>query len=232
MPSVDFEKYAESFKELETELAQLAEREESCARGGSEAMGQSEPEVVKNPRVLCVTSQQFTELGYANQLQIVLDAFPKTITHQIVRTSVELRKALLENSVDIVHVAAFVCPRGGDLYFSSVELPLGKASSEEVDRIKPEALVALLERAKTRLVVLGGSASQVLAAELLQVVNVIAARDMVSAKAMANWVETFYQSLAKEPLATASELASRISQAPMKLYFQQRQAPPIRFGSA
>ncbi len=232
VPSVDFEKYAESFKELETELARLAEREESCARSGSDATGQSVPEVIKNPRVLCVTSQQFTELGYANQLQIVLDAFPKTIVHQIVLTSVDLRRVLLENTVDIVHVAAFVCPRRGDLYFSSVELPLGRSNSKDVDRITADAFVALLEKAQTRLVVLGGSASQVLAAELLPVVNVIAARDMVSAKAMANWVETFYQSLMREPMAKASELASRVSQAPMKLYFQQRQTPSIRFNSA
>jgi hypothetical protein len=95
------------------------------------------------------------------------------------------------------------------------------------DLIEAEALVALLRKAGTRLVVLGGSASLVLAAELLPVANVIAARDMVSARAMASWVETFYENLAQAPLAAASELASQVSQAPMKLYAQQRQEPAI-----
>jgi hypothetical protein len=85
-----------------------------------------------------------------------------------------------------------------------------------------------MRKAKTRLVVLGGSASLVLAAQLLPITNVIAARDMVSARAMACWVETFYRTLMKEPLAAASELASRVSQAPMKLYAQQRLAELVR----
>lgn len=75
--------------------------------------------------------------------------------------------------------------------------------------------------------VLGGSASLVLAAQLLPVTNVIAARDMVSARAMASWVETFYKTLMREPLAAASELASHVSQAPMKLYAQQRHVPSM-----
>ncbi len=98
--------------------------------------------------------------------------------------------------------------------------------------MRPDALVRLLAKAKTRLVVLGGSESLVLATELLAVTNVIAARDMVSAKAMARWVETFYRALATEPLASASEMATSVSQAPMKLYAQQRHAPRVRFGRA
>jgi TIR domain-containing protein len=231
VPGVDFEKYAKEFKALETELE--AQKESiGNASADSDAFDSLEPELIQNPQVLCVTSPQFRELGFANQLQIVLDAFPKNIKHDVVLNSMGLSRILLKERVDIIHIAAFVCPRGGDLYFSPVELPLGKSSTEDLDVLKPEALVELLKKARTRLVVLGGSESLVLATELLPVTHVIAARDMVSAKAMARWVETFYRTLTTEPLATASEIASRVSQAPMKLYAQQRQAPIVRFGRA
>ena len=85
----------------------------------------------------------------------------------------------------------------------------------------------MLKQAQTRLVALGGSASQVLAVELLPYVNVISRVTSVSAKAMANWVQTFYQSLTKNSLAEAAELATSVSQAPMRLYFQQKPAEII-----
>jgi hypothetical protein len=227
VPSIDFESLAAEFQAIEKQLEALLATESSSFGGPGECTDTPEPELIKNPSVLCVTSEQFRELGYANQLEIVLEAFPKNLRHQTVTSSRELRSILLNERVDIIHIAAFVCPRGGDLYFSPVELPLGQKISDDVDLIEVEALVALLQKARTRLVVLGGSASLVLAAELLPVTNVIAARDMVSAKAMASWVETFYGKLAKEPLADASELASQVSQASMKLYAQQRYAPTM-----
>src|SRR5262249_48599721 len=144
-----------------------------------------------------------------------LDAFPKGIRHQFILNSVELRSVLVEQRVDIVHIAAFVCPRGGDLYFSSVELPLGNPGPGEIDRVPAEALAALIEKARTRLVVLGASASLVLGAQLLPVTNVIAARDLVSPTAMALWVEMFYKRLASDSIAAAFKLASEVSQAPM-----------------
>jgi len=228
VPRVNFEDYIDSFKELEKELGEQRANIRNASAGG-EGYRVSEPELIQNPQVLCVTSLQFRELGFANQLQMVVDAFPKNLKHEVVLNSIELSRILLRERIDIIHIAAFVCPRGGDLYFSSVELPLGKRNSEDPDIMKPEALVGLLKKARTRLVVLGGSESLVLATELLPIANVIAARDMVSAKAMARWVETFYQALATEPLAAASEMASRVSQAPMRLYVQQRQVPLVMF---
>ena len=179
--------------------------------------------------MICVTSPQFRELGYANQLSLVLGAFPETIEHQFVLNSAELKEALTDGrQVHILHIAAFVCPRGGHIYFTPVRLPLGDSAVEDPDVITPEALVSLIDNAQTRLVVLGASASLVLGAQLLPVANVIAVRDMVSAKAMASWVETFYKTLMKEPLLAAFELATQVSQAPMRLYAQQRHAPLLK----
>jgi hypothetical protein len=229
IPEIDFESYAKTFQETEQEMAKLV-----ATRNIANKQGNRQPELIQNPHVLCVTSSQFREMGYANQLQVVLDAFPENIQHQVVMNSGELRKILLEEKVDIIHIAAFVCPRGGDLYFSPVELPLGKSTTQEVDSIKPSELTALLREANTRLVVLGGSASLVLAAQIIAVANVISAGDMVSAKAMASWVETFYKKLTQEPLAAANELACEVSQAPMKLLYAQRPEPPsmtVQFAS-
>jgi hypothetical protein len=225
---VNFEKYTTEFRAIEEQFGTLVRNENTSADLMSEVTASLEKELIKDPHVLCVTSPQFRELGYANQLQRVLDAFPKNIRHDFVLSSSELKQILLEERVDIIHVAGFVCPRGGDLYFTPVELPLGKSNVEDVDLLDADVLVALIKKANTRLVVLGGSASLVLAAQLLPVTNVIAARDMVSARAMASWVETFYKALMTEPLAAAIELASHVSQAPMKLYAQQRYVPSLK----
>ncbi len=230
VPEVDFGHYAKEFAGMEEGFINL---EKTCSEDqkNSNRQSHSKPETILNPHVLCVTSPQFRELGFENQLQLVLDAFPQNLHHGFVLNSTELRKILLEEQVDIIHIAAFVCPRGGDLYFSPVDLPLGKSSTDDRDVLSPDALVLLLRKAKTRLVVLGGSESWVLAADLLPITHVIAARDMVSTKAMAKWVEVFYKTLQREPLAVAHELATSVSQAPMRLYAQQPAKPEVIFNT-
>ena len=231
VPNVDFDRLAQEFFEVQRQLADLMETERAAAEHSTSASLDTAPESIRRPRVICVTSPQFKELGYANELSLVLGAFPgpDTIEHEFVHNSTDLKRFLLDGrQVHIVHIAAFVCPRGGDLYFTPVTLPLGASAVDEADLVRPETLVALLEAAKTRLVVLGASASLVLGAQLLNVANVIAVRDMVSAKAMASWVETFYKTLMKEPLPVAFELATQVSQAPMRLYAQQRHVPSLQ----
>lgn len=227
VPSVNFESYATEFRAIEERFEGFVATENSNPHDFSESTNTVKLELIKNPNVLCVTSEQFKALGYKNQMSLIHNALPKSIRHQVVTSSGELKNILSNEQVDIIHIAAFVCPREGSLYFSPVELPLGKAMGDDVDLIGARHLVSLLREAKTRLVVLAGSASLVLAAELLPVANVIAARDMVSAKAMASWVETFYRNLAKEPLATACEFAFECSNAPMKLYAQQLFPPRV-----
>jgi hypothetical protein len=228
VPSVNFESYATEFRDIEKIFKKELIATENPSPMSAKCTITPEVELIKDPNVICVTSAQFVALGYENQLSLVINAFPKDIRHQRVINSCQLKDVLSKEKVDIIHIAAFVCPRGGDLYFSPVELPLGKPMGDDIDLIEARELAVLLQEAKTRLVVLGGSASLVLAAELLSVSNVIAARDMVSAKAMASWVETFYRNLPKEPLAVASQLALERSNAPMKLYAQQRGLPIMR----
>lgn len=229
LPEVDFEQYSREFQQLEEEYRQ--QRKDDAIATETPTREQ----MVENPRVLCVTSKQYMQLGFENQLQVVLDAFPEKLHHNRVLTSDDLQAALsgkageMGKAWEIVHIAAYVCPRSGSLYFSPVKLPSGDAEEGDRDLIRAEALAMLLRDAKTRLVVISSGDSLALATTLLRVTNVIAPRDIVSAMAMALWVKTFYGALAVKSLAEACELAGKTSQAPMRLLSQQTTLPEIKF---
>jgi hypothetical protein len=127
--------------------------------------------------------------------------------------------------VDVVHIAAYVCPRSGTLYFSHVDLPVGRSDAEREDFIRADALALLLKQASTRLVVIASGDSLALATVLLPQTNVISPRDMITAKSMADWVRTFYSSLGTRTLAEACEFAEAQSRASMKLLTQQIPTP-------
>ena len=219
VPKVDFDALSEEFKALEREYTAQLDAEAAASRR------QDRDAVVHDPRVLCVSSKQYLELGFANQLQTVLDAFPKDLRHDVVTTSSDLVRILSSHQVDVVHIAAYVCPRSGTLYFSRVELPLGTPVDEDADFIRADALAILLEEARTRLVVIASGDSLALATGLLRLTNVISPRDIITAKAMAVWVRTFYATLRTQTLAEACELASAQSRASMKLLTQQVASP-------
>src|SRR5262245_21015765 len=82
VPEVDFDKFAENFILVEQQLAKLMEHEGAAIEYADHAITDVEPESINHPRVICVTSPQFKELGYANQLSLVLGAFPDTIEHE------------------------------------------------------------------------------------------------------------------------------------------------------
>ena len=67
--------------------------------------------------------------------------FLQFVPHQRVFSSKELRQAVSnDQKFDIVHIAAFVCPRSGELYFSDVDLNSGKAPVAEPDVLSADAL--------------------------------------------------------------------------------------------
>jgi hypothetical protein len=219
VPKVDFDAVSEEFKALEAEYTAQLQAEDAASQQ------QDRDAIVHDPRVLCVSSKQYLELGFANQLQTVLDAFPKDLRHDVVTTSDDLVRILSSHQVDVVHIAAYVCPRSGTLYFSRVELPLGRSVGEDEDFIRADALAMLLESARTRLVVIASGDSLALATGLLRLTNVISPRDIITAKAMAVWVRTFYTTLRTQTLAEACELAAAQSRASMKLLTKQVASP-------
>jgi len=216
IPDVNFVKYTQEVSGFESEYT--ARRDNL---GQACVFGPSNREIVRDPRALCISSQQFLRIGFENQIQRVIDAFPATVPHERVFDSMALRAALTRAKFEIVHIAAFVCPRSGDLYFSDVDLSSGQPSANPVDRMSPDVLATLLKVSETRLAVITSCDSLALTASLLSSCHVVATRDMVSAKMMAAWVEAFYGTLAKEPLSRALEFAINASGAPMRLYTKQ-----------
>jgi len=87
--------------------------------------------------------------------------------------------------------------------------------------LSADALASLLQVAGAKLVVIGSCDSIVLGATLVNVCHVVAARDMVSPRMMAAWVEAFYGKLAQRSLLQALDFALKISQAPMRFYARQ-----------
>jgi TIR domain len=220
IPEIDFHAFAKEVTAFEAEYARQS------MPVTPDVNQKDSVETIRNPKALCISSPQFARLGFENQLQTVLNAFPETVPHQRVFSSAELRQALAgEETYDIVHIAAFVCPRSGDLYFSDVDVNTDEAKAADPDILDAEALASLLQVAQTKLVVIGSCDSIALAATLVNVCNVVAARDMVSAKMMAAWVEAFYSKLPRRSLSQAFDYAMKISQAPMRFY--GRQSKPI-----
>jgi hypothetical protein len=216
VPIVDFTKYGREVSGFEADYAKR-NRVADAAR-----MLTPSTETVRDPRALCVSSQQFLKLGMENQLAQVLAAFPSDLRHDRVFDSMTTRRALSDERFDIVHIAGFVCPRSGALYFSDVDLRTGKPVPDaELDVIEADDLVTLLRGAHSRLAVITSCDALALATSLIATCHVVAARDMVSPHMMAAWVEGFYGQLPTSPLSQALDFALRVSGAPMRLYARQ-----------
>lgn len=216
IPEIDFRAFVSEIDAFEAEYTR--EKDLTAAKVSLDRV----VERIHEPKALCVSSPQFTKLGFENQLQTVLNAFPAVVPHQRIFSSAELRMAVSgDQTYDIVHVAAFICPRSGTLYFSDVDLTTGKSVVPESDVLSADALADLLQMARAKLVVIGSCDSIALGATLVNVCHVIAARDMVSPKMMAAWVEAFYAKLRQRSLSEALDYALKVSGAPMRFYGRQ-----------
>ena len=223
VPTADFEVYAREVREFERQY--VLDDEHSRALGGAIP----DDAIIAEPlRVACVTSPQFLKIGFQNQIEIVQKAFPHLVQHSVITTSVDLRGLLTTETVHVVHIAAYVCPRTGDLYFTDVNPNTGASLADDPDVLTSGALAELLRRAKTHLVVVGSCESLVLAADLLSVTSVVATRDLVSAKMMARWIESFYNTLRKRSLSEAFDVAVSASGAKMRLFARTN----VRFGES
>jgi hypothetical protein len=229
IPEIDFGAFAGEVEAFEA--AYTREKDLTASKVPLERV----VERIHDPKALCMSSPQFVQLGFENQLQTVLNAFPAVVPHQRVFSSDELRVAVAgAQTYDIVHVAAFICPRSGTLYFSDVDLKTGESVVAKPDLLSADALADLLQIAQAKLVVIGSCDSIALGATLVKVCHVIAARDMVSPKMMAAWVEAFYAKLPQRSLSEALEYALKVSQAPMRFYGRQVASVDLLFvpGSA
>jgi hypothetical protein len=227
VPRVNFDEYEDRLMQLEQTYA--AERGQ-LAQGPVEGTA---VEVIPNPKVLCISSRQFVEQGFGAQIDTVLNAFPKSVEHH---RALDLRalKDVIASEKDqanlayVVHIAAYVCPRSGDLYFSNVNFATGEPQSQPIDKITADALAQLLNRINTRLVVITGADSLALTMALQSVCHVVAAREMVSPRMIATWVAEFYEMLPNTSLSEALNFATSASRAPMRFHAKQTKSVDIR----
>jgi hypothetical protein len=221
VPNVDYGALAEQFTELEKIYEhELDEQQAATARRTTDRS-------VANPHVVCVTSRQYRSLGLANEIELVLAAFPTLLRHDTVTSSADLKR-VLSSPVDIVHIAGYVCPRSGTLYFSEVNLPEGVSQPQnEEDCLRAEALTRLLRDAGTKLVVIASGDSLALITHLLPLVHVISPQERISAKQMAHWVKEFYQLLWTKTLVDACEIATIQSGALMSMMSKKVAPIPV-----
>jgi hypothetical protein len=227
LPDVDYAEYGREVATFEKDYSDRNRVADAVRTLGSSTT------VVHDPRALCISSQQFLQQGLENQLAQVLAAFPSDMRHDRVFDSMSTRRALSQERFDIVHIAAFVCPRSGAIYFSDVDLRTGKPKPDvNRDVIEADDLVSLLRGAHTRLAVITSCDALALATSLIATCHVVAARDMVSPNMMTAWVEAFYNLLPTAALSEALDFALRASGAPMRLYAQQPDSVDLRMEPA
>jgi hypothetical protein len=226
VPSVGFTDYASKITQLE---AAFRNQKATLAKFGGVPSTDVAPEIVENPNVLCISSPQFMEIGFKNQLQAVIDAFPSTVRHARVLDSRSLIREVRQNKYQVVHLATYVCPRSGDVYFSDVDLQNGAAARLPADKITADALASLLQESGTQLVVITSCDSSKLLLSLIETAHIVATRDMVSANMMAQWVQDFYARLTDAvPLSQALEYATNNSGAPMGFYARQPRSMDVK----
>ena len=99
----------------------------------------------------------------------------------------------------------------------------------DADVIPADDLVSLLRAAQTRLTVITSGDSLALATSLIATCHAVAARDMLSSKMAAVWVDAFYSHLSTSSLSEALDYAINVSGAPMRLYARQPDSVGVRF---
>jgi Predicted nucleotide-binding protein containing TIR-like domain len=178
-------------------------------------------EIVKNPRILCACSPQFYDLSFQADIDIIKKE-TKQISDSIVEmrnaSSANLREIMMENQFDIIHIAAYVHPKTGDVYFSEGLRDGVFPEGERIDSIPAQAFATLIGLCKARLVILATCDSLLLAAKLAKLTNMIAATDWVDIADMLDWELSFYKCISKGiSLSNSFETASALSKAPMLL---------------
>ncbi len=177
-------------------------------------------QVVLNPKVLCATSKQY-QATIREDIELIRAAFPEGVRHLVSTSSADLRKLLVENRFDIVHVASYICPLSGDLIFSEVDPRTKRDVSGKPDYLEIDAFVRLVMETGASLVVLPNNEALPLVAKLLPVTNVVFALDPIDLKTLANWIQDFYLMLSRGySLSDACRKAFAQHQVPMNLYPQ------------
>jgi predicted nucleotide-binding protein len=200
---------------------------QAIARFGvrQERLGQPQIETIKNPKVLCACSPWYFKTSFQKDVELIRKE-TKNLSARISESnninSRQLTEILLEDKFDIIHIAAYVHPRTGDVCFGDLTSEGGPPNDDSADAIPAVAFSRLIELAKAKLVVLATCDSLILAAKLAKIANMIAATDFISINDILQWELGLYKCLSKGiSLSNAFETASTLSKAPMLLLLKK-----------
>ena len=216
VPSANFDDLAAKVQEFEQrhrqDKAAMMESADAASTTSSTDL------TLPHPRVLCVSSKQF-EATVGKDLELIRRSFPDIVQHELCITSCEVRSLLVDNTFDIVHVAAYICPVYGDIVFSEVDPKTKKDVSGNPDLLNPKQFADLVKTTNAKLVVLANNETTALVARLLPVTNVAFALEPMDLKALRDWIREFYRRLASGgTLSDSCRKASAQYQTPMRLY--------------
>jgi hypothetical protein len=182
-------------------------------------------ESIKNPKVLCASSPWYFKRSFQKDVELIRTE-TKNLSARISESnnvnSQDLTKILIENTFDIIHIAAHVHPKTADVCFGDLTSEGGHVDDESADPISAVAFSRLIELAKVKLVVLASCDSLILAAKLAKITNMIAATDSISIRDILQWELGLYKCLSKGiSLSNSFETASSLSKAPMLLLLKK-----------
>ena len=216
VPSANFDELAGKVKDFEERHRQDKAAMMEAADAGSTTS--STDVKLPHPRVLCISSKQFEET-VGKDLELIRRSFPDIVQHERSVTSEEVRRLLVDNVFDIVHVAAYICPTRGDIVFSDVDPNTKKDVSGKPDLLGPEQFAQLVKSSGAKLVALANNETTALVARLLPVTNVAFALEPMDLKTLRDWIQEFYRLLATgRTLSDACRRAVAEYQSPMRLY--------------
>ena len=161
VPSANFNDLAAKVKEFEQrhrqDKAAMMESVDAASTTSSTDL------TLPHPRVLCVSSKQF-EATVGKDLELIRRSFPDIVQHELCVSSCEVRRLLVDNTFDIVHVAAYICPVYGDIVFSEVDPKTKSDVSGNPDLLNPKQFADLVKTTKAKLVVLANNETTALVA--------------------------------------------------------------------
>lgn len=201
-PAVDFEAIASEIRDIEKKYKEAGETLER----------------IKQPRVLCAASGQYSSIGFNLDVAALEAAFPHRITVDSHLTAKSLRDHLTGTQFDIVHLVVAVDSDNGDLIFTPLAHEDHKPINAKVDKMTSRAFAALIRESRTSLVFLATCDALFLAVDVARVANMIATNRNITGDEAAEWAGFFYGMLAKgKSVYQAYEFTNSQSEVPLRL---------------
>jgi hypothetical protein len=182
VPAVDFNALAQAVQAVEGKYAEAARRRD-C---------------IVNPRILCASSTQYSQLEFDLDVQVLETYFPGRVVVERNLTSRRLRELLTNprERFDILHLVLAVDPHNGDMYFSDTDLAGHLPTGDNVDLTSAAAFTTLVVETKASLVVLCTCQALYLGAKVAAVANMVATHSDITGSDAAKWADCFYSLLA------------------------------------